>query len=105
MWNWFRSRVPQAEMQSLEYFMQIERISRAERTHLVNVARRKVERFIVGPTPGSYKVAFILQQICLLSTDRRGRAKRKSHSQPGPAKKRTKLRRFRRQYFRLPALC
>jgi len=77
MWNWFVSRVPQAEMQGLKYSMQMQRISRAERNQLVKVARWNVESFIVGQRPRSYKVAFILQQICDLSTDRRGRAKTK----------------------------
>src|SRR5260370_38279134 len=105
MWNWFVSRVLQAETQSLKYFMQMQRISGAERNHLVKVARWNVERLIVGQRPGSHKVAFILQQICDLSADRRGRAKRKSHSQPGAAKEWAQLRRFVRQYFRLPAFC
>src|SRR5258708_9763435 len=99
MWNWFRSRVPQAEMQSLKYFFQMQRISRAERNHLVKVARWNVERFIVGQRPGSYEVAVIVQQICDLSTDRRGRAKRKSHSQPAAAKESPQWRGFCRQYF------
>src|ERR1700722_15161206 len=92
-------------MQSLKYSVQMQRIRHTERNHLVKVARWNVERFIVGQRPGSHKVALILQQICDLSTDRRGRAKRKSHSQPSAAKERTQLRRFGRQHFRLPALC
>src|SRR6202041_2401966 len=86
MWNWFVSRVLQTETKGLKYFMQMQRISRAERNYLVKVARWNVECFIVGQRPGSYKVAFIAQQICDLSTDRRGRAKREPHSQPGVAK-------------------
>src|SRR5260370_37443276 len=105
MWNWFVSRVLQIETQGLKYRAQIQRIRHAERNNLVKMTGREVESLIVRQGPRGHKVAFVAQQIRHFAADRRGRAKRKSHSQTGAPKGWAQLSWFQRRYFRLPAVC